>query len=62
MSIDISPQLIEVEEGKIAYFYSLHQLEEIRHRKMNKASFEEIKGMLGNTMMRNVLMKFKKDK
>jgi len=32
LNINTQPSILELEDGKLGYFYSLPQLEEIRHR------------------------------
>ena len=48
MSIDTSPEIRELEDGRIGYFYSPQQLEEIRDRQEKQMDYKEFIAKLGH--------------
>lgn len=44
-SDSLEPEIIELEDGSIGYFYSLCQLEAIHMKRMYNKPYEELRGL-----------------
>lgn len=49
-NINLSPEVRILADGQIGYFYSIHQLEELKYRKLIAATYEEMKELTHNPM------------
>jgi len=57
--IDLSPTIIELDDGKVGYFYSLTQLEEIEHRQLMQQTPQQIRERFNGKDIENILNKHK---